>query len=127
MYLRITPQFLFKRFNTTFSINMYKCFITSPFCNFICNFICKSSNMFRISMTKVPNKLFSFFNFLPLLSDLNLLILQALTIFIYLNVFCKTFLHKIAKTFCRSLQLHFIGTCQPFKRALQTFLNILLV
>lgn len=29
------------------------------------------------------------------------------------NVFCKTFLHKIAKTFCRSLQLHFVGNCKP--------------
>lgn len=28
-------------------------------------------------------------------------------------VFCKTFLHKIAKTFCRSLQLHFVGNCKP--------------
>lgn len=45
------------------------------------------------------------------------------------GVFCKTFLHKIAKTFCRSLQLHFVGnckpgwqgTCQSYKRALQTF------
>lgn len=30
-----------------------------------------------------------------------------------LFVFCKTFLHKIAKTFCRSLQLHFVGNCKP--------------
>ena len=30
-----------------------------------------------------------------------------------LGVFCKTFLHKIAKTFCRSLQLHFVGNCKP--------------
>ena len=30
-----------------------------------------------------------------------------------LAVFCKTFLHKIAKTFCRSLQLHFVGNCKP--------------
>ena len=30
-----------------------------------------------------------------------------------LHVFCKTFLHKIAKTFCRSLQLHFVGNCKP--------------
>ena len=29
------------------------------------------------------------------------------------DVFCKTFLHKIAKTFCRSLQLHFVGNCKP--------------
>lgn len=29
------------------------------------------------------------------------------------SVFCKTFLHKIAKTFCRSLQLHFVGNCKP--------------
>lgn len=29
------------------------------------------------------------------------------------TVFCKTFLHKIAKTFCRSLQLHFVGNCKP--------------
>ena len=29
------------------------------------------------------------------------------------GVFCKTFLHKIAKTFCRSLQLHFVGNCKP--------------
>lgn len=29
------------------------------------------------------------------------------------TVFCKTFLHKIAKTFCRSLQLHFLGNCKP--------------
>ena len=29
------------------------------------------------------------------------------------HVFCKTFLHKIAKTFCRSLQLHFVGNCKP--------------
>ena len=27
-------------------------------------------------------------------------------------VFCKTFLHKIAKTFCRLLQLHFVGNCK---------------
>ena len=26
-------------------------------------------------------------------------------------VFCKPFLHKVAKTFCRSLQLHFVGRC----------------
>ena len=46
------------------------------------------------------------------------------------TVFCKTFLHKIAKTFCRLLQLHFVGNykpswqvpCQSYKRALQTFL-----
>ena len=46
------------------------------------------------------------------------------------TVFCKTFLHKIAKTFCRSLQLHFVGNCKPgwqvlcqsYKRTLQTFL-----
>ena len=46
------------------------------------------------------------------------------------TVFCKTFLHKIAETFCRSLQLHFVGNCKPgwqvpcqsYKRALQTFL-----
>ena len=31
----------------------------------------------------------------------------------YMCVFCKTFLHKIAKTFCRSLQLHFVGNCKP--------------
>ena len=31
----------------------------------------------------------------------------------YIPVFCKTFLHKIAKTFCRSLQLHFVGNCKP--------------
>lgn len=30
-----------------------------------------------------------------------------------LIVFCKTFLHKIAKTFCRLLQLHFVGNCKP--------------
>lgn len=30
-----------------------------------------------------------------------------------IDVFCKTFLHKIAKTFCRSLQLHFVGNCKP--------------
>lgn len=30
-----------------------------------------------------------------------------------ISVFCKTFLHKIAKTFCRSLQLHFVGNCKP--------------
>ena len=30
-----------------------------------------------------------------------------------MGVFCKTFLHKIAKTFCRSLQLHFVGNCKP--------------
>ena len=29
------------------------------------------------------------------------------------GVFCKTFLHKIAKTFCRSLQLHFVDNCKP--------------
>lgn len=29
------------------------------------------------------------------------------------HVFCKTFLHKIAKTFCRLLQLHFVGNCKP--------------
>ena len=29
------------------------------------------------------------------------------------DVFCKTFLHKIAKTFCRLLQLHFVGNCKP--------------
>ena len=29
------------------------------------------------------------------------------------GVFCKTFLHKIAKTFCRLLQLHFVGNCKP--------------
>lgn len=28
-------------------------------------------------------------------------------------VFCMTFLYKIAKTFCRSLQLHFVGNCKP--------------
>ena len=26
-------------------------------------------------------------------------------------VFCKYFLHKVAKTFCRLLQLHFVGDC----------------
>ena len=34
-------------------------------------------------------------------------------IFYAAGVFCKTFLHKIAKTFCRSLQLHFVGNCKP--------------
>ena len=28
------------------------------------------------------------------------------------GVFCKTFLHKVAKTFCRSLHLHFVGNCK---------------
>ena len=32
---------------------------------------------------------------------------------IHYSVFGKTFLHKIAKTFCRSLQLHFVGNCKP--------------
>ena len=27
------------------------------------------------------------------------------------DVFCKHFLHKVAKTFCRCLQLHFVGDC----------------
>lgn len=53
-----------------------------------------------------------------------------LIVFISPVVFCKPFLHKIAKTFCRSLQLHFVGNCKPgwqvlcqsYKRTLQTFL-----
>ena len=28
-----------------------------------------------------------------------------------LGVFCKTFLQKVAKHFCRLLQLHFVGSC----------------
>ena len=28
------------------------------------------------------------------------------------NVFCKPFLHKIAKCFCRLLHLHFVGDCK---------------
>lgn len=28
------------------------------------------------------------------------------------NVFCKPFLHKIAKSFCRLLHLHFVGNCK---------------
>lgn len=28
------------------------------------------------------------------------------------GVFCKPFLHKIAKTFCRLLHLHFVGNCK---------------
>lgn len=27
-------------------------------------------------------------------------------------VFCKPFLHKIAKSFCRLLHLHFVGNCK---------------
>ena len=27
-------------------------------------------------------------------------------------VFCKPFLHKIAKNFCRLLHLHFVGNCK---------------
>lgn len=30
----------------------------------------------------------------------------------YLNVFCKPFLHKIAKDFCRLLHIHFVGNCK---------------
>ena len=29
-----------------------------------------------------------------------------------INVFCKPFLHKIAKSFCRLLHLHFVGNCK---------------
>ena len=29
-----------------------------------------------------------------------------------LAVFCKPFLHKIAKSFCRLLHLHFVGNCK---------------
>ena len=29
-----------------------------------------------------------------------------------LTVFCKPFLHKIAKSFCRLLHLHFVGNCK---------------
>ena len=28
------------------------------------------------------------------------------------SVFCKPFLHKIAKSFCRLLHLHFVGNCK---------------
>ena len=28
------------------------------------------------------------------------------------DVFCKPFLHKIAKSFCRLLHLHFVGNCK---------------
>ena len=27
-------------------------------------------------------------------------------------VFCKPFLHKIAKSFCRLLHIHFVGNCK---------------
>ena len=27
-------------------------------------------------------------------------------------VFCKYFLHKVAKSFCRLLHLHFVGNCK---------------
>ena len=30
----------------------------------------------------------------------------------YVIVFCKPFLHKIAKSFCRLLHLHFVGNCK---------------
>lgn len=29
-----------------------------------------------------------------------------------ITVFGKTFLHKVAKTFCRLLHLHFVGNCK---------------
>lgn len=32
--------------------------------------------------------------------------------YIYEGVFCKPFLHKIAKSFCRLLHLHFVGNCK---------------
>ena len=28
------------------------------------------------------------------------------------SVFCKYFLHKVAKSFCRLLHLHFVGNCK---------------
>lgn len=30
----------------------------------------------------------------------------------YSDVFCKPFLHKIAKSFCRLLHIHFVGNCK---------------
>ena len=46
------------------------------------------------------------------------------------GVFCKHFLHKIAKSFCRLLQLHFVGYCKascqavrPDRNTLQTLFN----
>ena len=29
-----------------------------------------------------------------------------------MGVFCKYFLHKVAKSFCRLLHLHFVGNCK---------------
>ena len=45
-------------------------------------------------------------------------------------VFCNHFLYKVAKSFCRSLHLHFVGNCKgtcqafrPDRNALQTLFN----
>ena len=45
------------------------------------------------------------------------IIIFALGMFIFLKpglicVFCKHFLHKVAKSFCRLLHLHFVGDCK---------------
>ena len=34
-------------------------------------------------------------------------------------VFCKHFLHKVAKSFCRSLHLHFVGDCKAACQAVR--------
>ena len=46
------------------------------------------------------------------------------------TVFCNHFLYKVAKSFCRSLHLHFVGNCKgtcqafrPDRNALQTLFN----
>ena len=46
------------------------------------------------------------------------------------SVFCNHFLYKVAKSFCRSLHLHFVGNCKgtcqafrPDRNALQTLFN----
>ena len=48
----------------------------------------------------------------------------------YNDVFCNHFLYKVAKSFCRSLHLHFVGNCKgtcqafrPDRNALQTLFN----
>ena len=53
-----------------------------------------------------------FTNALPIKATLQPFVYQAIDAMKPKIVFCKPFLHKIAKTFCRLLHLHFVGNCK---------------
>ena len=60
----------------------------------------------------------------------NLGILDNSSMSTLMRVFCNHFLYKVAKSFCRSLHLHFVGNCKgtcqafrPDRNALQTLFN----